>query len=263
MGKDIYCRKEGEYSYGVLWRDDLFNVERIKIHKSSNLEGIIEQIINTLTYEHDQKELESEHYKKTLHFVFMKHNKWYTLTNIQQLEVAQNLMITSTPNIYGMACCMQDFSRRLFLYSFSTFPTYDYLFCECVQIGNEILGTTASGFALKININSEFRCHNKWCNKELVNHIDLTVNKCLFIKGEQGGGDVLAGYCSLKCAMDYRKEMLEHMKQETLKSFRFLIRATRGDIRIMRILRFVHDRVELSLRERRNIDETIEYLCYI
>jgi len=248
--------KSYEYSCNVFWNDNIFAVDKIQIN-SHSVHSFTQQIVKRLSCEHGLMEIEKEFNKNSLQFYFMKYNKWYSFTNVEQLSSAQTLKITCNlrnPSAYYI----QDFSGRYIFYSL---PNFEYLFCECVQMGTEIKCTTASGVSFEAKIGSNAKCHHKWCNKQLVSRIEFNLCRCLLIKGEQRG-EVLAGYCSIKCAMEYRKENLEHMKQETLKSFRFLIRASRGDIRLMRILRGVHDRIEFSLREQRNIHETLEYMAY-
>lgn len=249
--------KSSEYSYDIFWNDDIFFVDRIKIN-SQSIHDVLAQIVKKLAFEHDQTQIEREFQRNSLQVSFMKYNKWYSFTNVAQLESAESLKITCTPHRYGAAYCLQDSNGRYIFYSIAPPPNdFEYIFCECAQIGSEIRCTTASGFTFKVNIESNPKCHNKWCNKDLVNNMEVHSCNCLLIKGE-AGCDVLAGYCSIKCAMQYRTEKLEHMKQETLKSFRFLVRASRGDIRLMRILRGVHDKIEHGLRKQMSIHETIQ-----
>jgi len=250
--------KSSEYSCDVFWNGDVFFVDRIKI-SSQSIYDVLAQIVNKLTVEHDQSQIEREFHRNTLQVSFMKYNKWYSFTNVTQLESAESLKITCSPHRYGAAYCLQDSNGRYIFYSIPPPTDFEYIFCECAQVGNEIRCTTAAGYIFKVNIKSNPKCHNTWCNKDLVSNIEFHSRNCLLIKGE-AGCDVLAGYCSIKCAMEYRKEKLEHMKQETLKSFRFLVRASRGDIRLMRILRGVHDKIENGLRMQMNINETIEYI---
>jgi len=248
--------KSWEYSYEVFWNGSVFAVDNIDIN-SQSVHSVLQQIVKRLSCEHDLKEIEKEFHKNNLQFSFMKYNKWYSFTNVEQLSSSKCLRITCNSR-KPSAFYIQDFTGHYILCSL---PNFEYLFCECVQMGSEIKCTTASGLSFEAKLGSNAKCHHKWCNKQLASNIEFNLCRCLLIKGEQRG-EVLAGYCSIKCAMEYRKENLERMKQETLKSFRFLIRASRGDIRLMRILRFVHDQIEFSLREQRNMHETLEYLSF-
>jgi len=256
------CRKpskDTEHSYNIIWNDDVFVVDNIKICPSTSVRDVLTQIITKLACEYDQVEIEREFYKDRLQVSFMKYDQWYNFTNIEQLKSIESLKIMSQHKPLP-AYFLQDFTGRYIFFTPPSPSDYEYLVCECIQMGNEMKCTTPSGVALKMIINSTPKCYNKWCNKDLASTIELNSCRCLLIRGEEG--DVLAGYCSIKCAMEYRKETLEHMKQETLKSFRFLIRASRGDIRLMRILRGVHDRIEFSLRQSRSIQEAIQFVSY-
>jgi len=254
-----------EYNFKVVWENQSYAVQRLHVSPTTTLDEFQQQLTNNLVLEHGLNPLDKEFAKKTLKFLFEKYGKWYPLTNIKQIETATGLKIDVLPTRYAYVMEPSIFGDplepTLFLNFICASTSSEYMFCNCMSYGERIICTTVSGYSFKVNLPSDSRCHNKWCNKELTSssgRMDSTA--CLIIKAEYGM-DVLAGFCSFKCAMEYRSETRDHMRKETLNSFRYLIRMPRGNIRIMRILRDIHDKIEELIRsQQKTLEESVQWL---
>jgi len=124
-----------------------------------------------------------------------------------------------------------------------------YFFCDLMIRGGEMWALRDGIIAERLYIPPTSRCKYGWCNILLGKRIrpHEYAETFLVLRGLEQ--PVIAIYCSAKCAMCDRKETLAHTRRLTLKSFRFLSQQTPDDIRLLRLLREVHDELEKELRE--------------
>jgi len=125
-------------------------------------------------------------------------------------------------------------------------PNVPYFFCDLLMRGGEIWALR-NGMAERLYIPPTSRCKYRWCNAFLDQRVKgVDGETFLVVRGLSR--PVLAIYCSAKCAMLDRKEMLAHSRRLTLQSFRFLVQQHPDDVRLLRLLRVVHDDLEQGIR---------------
>jgi len=206
-----------ELSFTVHYKGDLFKVSSIHLVQTSSMHDLLHQIINELIYDHDQTSLESELHIGGLLVQFQLNNEWKPLESKDQLVQAHHIQLSANPQL-----------RSSFL----------YIFCDFQR------AVLVQGMDL---LQPESCCNNKWCHMVITHSGITTAKQCLIIRGE-GNNEVIAVYCSLRCAMCDRRETLQHVQRQTLISFRFLLQRTRKEIRLMRILKMIHDNMESRFR---------------
>lgn len=163
-------------------------------------------------------------------------------------------------------------------------PILPYFFCKLLVSGGEVWAER--GFMLeRLYISHSARCKYKWCNLLLGRYLFPIFYLYLFslmfmrdctsqepnvvLRGTHN--PILAVYCSPTCAMLDRQELLACIRfyaffifrfhylvfvfenhiainRTARKSFRFLVHRTPEDVRLLRILRMVHEELKQRLR---------------
>eukprot|EP00026_Physarum_polycephalum_P010981 Phypoly_transcript_11170.p1 GENE.Phypoly_transcript_11170~~Phypoly_transcript_11170.p1 ORF type:complete len:348 (+),score=30.49 Phypoly_transcript_11170:129-1172(+) len=133
----------------------------------------------------------------------------------------------------------------------SVLPFY---FCKLLVSGGELWAERGMVME-RLYVSHSTRCKYKWCNMLLGRDETGTSGPGLVLRGVDF--PILAIYCSAQCAMLDRQELLSHTQKSAGRSFRFLVHRKSEEVRLLRLLREVHEDLTQRMRVEAGIAQCL------
>jgi len=255
----------------VQCEDECLSLTSVLLDSNSPLEPQLQTLTVELLQQNPQSSIASTNLN-LFSWMFFEDDGWYKVTNIKHLLWHTKLGFLPISRLYikneskesnntSNGENEQELSNEYFelqdliMHDACTYiyvnplhfmsPPSLYFFCDLsvhTQSG-DLCAVRGGIFMERLFMPPTSRCRYMWCNSFLLKN---PRESALVLKGSSK--PVLAVYCSVKCAMSDRKEILVHTQKSALKSFRFLVQRTPEDIRLLRLLRMIHDQLEHNVK---------------